>query len=246
MSKYGTYLKIMSAVCASLLVTGCVSKTTSIDFTHSEVQLIPSVSLHNLVSLYSTDNSRIMIETMDKKTFPVKQFINKEYALVTTENEHDRNVTFREIAKIKLVKKVQTPEHSSPMTASGATEGVVTLLAAAPVAVLAVGTWPLLKAMGLDSQQNSEDGEKAQLIYVGLSKTDLLQSIGDPKIKYHCISNQSKNESEIWVYDNERVLRGGRALFIDFKNDIIYHNSFDTTFFIDSDYFNCSPIQSNI
>lgn len=241
--RYSVSIKIIFAVCLSLYISGCASKTASIDFTRSELRLIPNPSLHNLMSLYSTETSEIVIETINKKTFRVKNFIDKDYAIVTANDGNDINITFSDIDALKLVKKIQTPKQPSNMTTSGAVDAAAEALAYAPIVPLAVGTWPLLRAMGLDAQKNSDDGKKARLIYVGLSKTSLIQSIGNPKIKYHCLTDQEKNELEIWVYENEKVLRGGRALFIDVKDGTVYHNSFHTTFFMDSEYFRCSQIE---
>jgi hypothetical protein len=61
--------------------------------------------------------------------------------------------------------------------------------------------------------------------------------VGEPKEKYYC---KAKGKAyEVWVFEKDKVLRGGRALFIDLESDKVYHNSYHTSFFKDD----CSLIK---
>jgi hypothetical protein len=101
--------------------------------------------------------------------------------------------------------------------------------------------------MGLDESKNELDREKARRIYQGMSKSDLLGSIGPPIEKYSCFFKFTRKEKqgvadEVWVYDERKVLRGGRTLFMYIDKGVVYQTSQDTSFFKQSDTLDCSTL----
>ncbi len=238
------------ALFVSLLTTGCATATHSVDFSKSELQLIPASSLQRMASAHAADE--IVAVRVDGHAEPVevKEFKNKDSATVYSAGGKEAEIQFSEITKLLIFKKPKAPEQNDRQKGVGAStvgSAAVETLAYAPIVPLAIGTWPLLRAMGLDESKNSADSAKARMIYHGMSRQELLAGIGIPKEKYSCILKLHLKEKpdvaqEIWVYDDGKVLRGGRALFIDLETGTVTHNSFDTNFFKDSVSFTCSPL----
>ena len=141
------------------------------------------------------------------------------------------------------IRRIKTPADSGKKNGSGTADAVGETMIYAPLVPVAIGTLPFLRAMDLDAGKNDQDEEKARLVYEGMSKNDLIKNIGEPKEKYHCEAKNGSGIEEIWVYNKGEVLRGGRALFIDLGKGVVYYNSYDTTFFKNSDWLNCSLIE---
>jgi hypothetical protein len=233
---------------AFTLLAGCATNTHShfIHFSQPELRLIPVISLQRIASAHSEDE--VVVVKVDGHTQPVgvKEFKRRESVIVYGVDGKETEIVFSAITDLQVFKKQQTANQTvshKVSNVSGAAEGLVY----APLLPVAIGTWPLLRAMGLDQSKNESDNARARLIYHGLSRQDLLSGVGIPREKYSCIQKLNLREKrdiahEIWVYDESLVLRGGRTLFIDQGTGIVSHNSFHTTFFKNSSSFSCLPL----
>lgn len=238
------------ALFVSLLSTGCATTKYSLDFSQSELHLIPARSLQRIVSAHPADE--IVAVKVDGHGEPVevKEFKNRVSATVFGADGKVEEISFSEITALLISKKQKAPDngdHQKNSSATTVSSGISEAMIYAPMVPLAIVTWPLLRAMGLDESKNSRDNAKARLIYHGMSRSDLLESIGAPKEKYFCLLKLHLKEKpqvaqEIWVFDDSQVLRGGRSLFIDVGTGTVSHNSVNTTFFKGSDSFTCSPL----
>jgi hypothetical protein len=241
--RYKTYLIVAYAVSVTLLVTGCSTTTTSLKFTQSEVKLIPSIALQKIMSSHSINETVTVSAKGLDGAAEVKGFVGQEYVIVTDLDAKEVKIKIADIIEIERIRKMKTPANSRDKKGSSTADAVGETLIYTPLIPVAIGTWPFLRAMGLDAKKNDEDEEKARLIYEGMSKKDLILNIGEPKEKYHCEAKNARGDEEIWVYEKGQVLRGGRTLFIDLDKGVVYHNSYNTTFFKDSDWLNCSLLE---
>jgi hypothetical protein len=105
----------------------------------------------------------------------------------------------------------------------------------------------LFRAVGLDRHKNEDDNSKARRVYQGMTRKDLLESVGEPSEKHACrlklnLEDKPEIPQEIWVYPDEKVLRGGRTLTIDLATDTVSHNSMHTSYFKKSKSYSCSQL----
>lgn len=238
------------ALFLSLLTTGCSTATHSIDFSKSELQLIPTSSLKRMASNHSADETVVVRVGGYGAPLVVKEFNNRDTATVFDADGKEVGIPFADITELLISKKPKVPNQTESYQKSGtkaASSGVGEALIYAPLIPVALVTWPLASGMGLDESKNEMDREKARRIYQGMSRNDLLGSIGPPIEKYSCFLKFNRNEKqgvadEVWVYDERKVLRGGRALFINIDKGAVYQTSHHTSFFKQSDTFDCSTL----
>jgi len=236
-------------LCVSLLVNGCAS-TPSIDFSRSDLKKIPLSSLQRMASAHAADEVVAVRVSGSDRPAEVKAFESRDHVTVYADDGKEEDVKFSDISALLIFRKPKPLEQAEPKkgsSASGAAAAAGEALAYAPIVPLAVGTWPLLRAMGLDASKNSKDNAKARLVYLGMSRKELMESVGEPREKYSCIlklhlKDRQDVPQEIWVYDDDKVLRGGRSLSIDSGTGTVSHNSFHTSYFKDSDSFRCTPL----
>jgi hypothetical protein len=219
------------------LVSGCAATTTSLKFTQSELKLVPVVEFQKVLS------SGAMNETVEVNarsidgTAVVKGFEGQKYIIVTDKYGQEIRLSISEITHIERIRRIKRPDTTAKKSKSNNGEAVGETLIYAPIVPVAIAMWPALRASGLDAGKNAEDKRKARLVYEGMSKEDLKTYVGEPKEKYYC---KAKGKAyEVWVFEKDKVLRGGRALFIDLESDKVYHNSYHTSFFKDD----CSLIK---
>jgi hypothetical protein len=222
---------------ANFLVSGCAATTTSLKFTQSELKLVPVVEFQKVLS------SGAMNETVEVNarsidgTAVVKGFEGQKYIIVTDKYGQEIRLSISEITQIERIRRIKRPDTTAKKSKSNNGEAVGETLIYAPIVPVAIAMWPALRASGLDAGKNAEDKRKARLVYEGMSKEDLKTYVGEPKEKYYC---KAKGKAyEAWVFEKDKVLRGGRALFIDLESDKVYHNSYHTSFFKDD----CSLIK---
>lgn len=235
------------ALFVSLFVSGCATTSRSIYFSKSELELIPVSSLRRMVSTPAADE--VVIVGLDGRDgyFEVKEFKGKDSAIVSGLEGKAAEVRFSDITALLIHKKPEAQKQMNPpkeaSTSSSASATAEALIYAPLVPLVTVS--PLFGAMGLNASDNSADNAKARLIYHGMSRQDLLSSIGTPKEKYACILKLPAKgvAQEVWVYEDRKVLRGGRALFIDRDTGAVSHNSFHTSFFKGSGSFDCSILE---
>ena len=139
----------------------------------------------------------------------------------------------KDIAEIERIRRIIRPDTTIKKRESKSTETIGETLIYAPLAPVAIATLPALRATGLDAGKNAQDKEKARLVYEGMSREELKIYVGEPKEKYYCEAKGRRKANEVWVYEDDKVLRGGRALFIDLERDKVYYNSYHTSFFKD-------------
>lgn len=219
-------------VIISLLVTGCA--TTSLKFTQSEVKLIPVISIQKVLSPRSTISDTVFARVWSAHgVAEVKGFEGQDYVIATdTLQGKEVKLAISDIVEIERIRRMKSTDTSAGQNQGSTAEAIGETLIYAPFAPLVIFK-PLFGAMGLDEEKNSADREKASLAYVGMSKEDLRTYIGEPKEKYHCKGKDGSGASEVWIYRNDLVLRGGRSLFLRLDNGSVYHTSNDTSFFKD-------------
>lgn len=238
---------IACALGVLLLATGCAGTTASIDFSKSELQRIPGSSLQRIATAHAADEVVAVRVAGHDGPLEVKEFKNRDSATVYAADGKEVHINFTDITELSIFRKPKTPEPAAPPKGASPSDIAFTALVYAPIVPVAIGTWPLLRAMGLDGSKNSEDEAKARLVYTGMSREDLLESVGKPREKYSCIlklnlKDRSDPPLEIWVYDDEKVLRGGRTLLIYLDRGTVSDNSFHTTFFKNNSHFACSEL----
>jgi hypothetical protein len=224
-------------VIISFMMTGCA--TTSLKFTQSEVKLIPAVSLPRVLLPGSmSETVEVNARSIDG-TAVVKGFEGQKYVIVTDRHGQEIRLAINEITEIERIRRIKRPDSTAKKGESSNGEAVGETLIYAPLVPVAIAMWPALRASGLDAGKNAEDKRKAGLVYEGMSKEDLKTYVGEPKEKYYCKAKGKGKAYEVWVFEKDKVLRGGRALFIDLESDKVYHNSYHTSFFKDD----CSLIK---
>jgi len=238
-----------TAIIGVLVLTGCATTTTpqwkqtsygSWKLTQSEIAKLPTISIRNILSSESVSEHqrmRILVRTAEQEDYvEVKNLPSEDEAHVLTTDAHGREIVIAidHISEIQSIRQIRTAPRQT--TAGEKAEGAAEALIYAPLLPL-LATWPLLRATGLDANKNAEDAEKAMRAYGGMSKHELVAHVGAPLEKYHC--DDKSGGHEVWVYSDEQVIRGGRALFIRLTDGQVYHASFSTTFFKDA----CSPLK---
>lgn len=210
-------------VIISFMMTGCATTSTSLKFTQSEVKLIPVVAIQKVLSPRSMNETVKVRAKSVHGAAEVKGFEGQEYVIVTDER-HGKEVklAISEIVEIERIRRF-TVTSDRKHQGNGA-EAIGETLIYAPLIPLVI-VRPLFGAMGLDEEKNSEDREKASLAYEGMSKEDLRTYIGEPKGKYHCENKDRSGAYEVWVYSEDQVLRGGRALFISLDKEKVSFTS---------------------
>lgn len=245
--------RVALAICAFLSIVGCSATSTSIAYSRSEVGLIPGSALQRLASAHSASKVIVIKTTGSSEQFEVKEFKDKKSVVAVTPDGNEITIDFSKMSELIIKdkpkpkpKQVETNDSPRKSSASELVYGAGEVLIYLPLIPVAIVSWPLLRAMGLDEHKNNADEHKAELIYIGLSKNELLHEVGEPKEKYVCQLKGGPNDhfepTEIWIYENDRVLRGGRALFIDIAKGVVGYNSHHTTFFLDSSSYSCSAL----
>lgn len=232
-----------------LLAAGCASTGAAVGYSRSELQLIPGKSLERMANRHAADE--LVAVKVEGRSDPVevRSFTDKDHVTVVASEGLDQQVRFSDVTDLLIFKRPRKDEQQAApnrATASGAAGAIGEALVYAPLVPLAVATWPALNVMGLNASTNSADDERARRIYEGLSKQELIDSIGRPKERYACIKKNPRDKDdaaeEIWVYDDDRVLRGGRTLIISNQSGLVTYNSFHTTFFKDPNWRDCKPM----
>lgn len=213
-------------VIISFMVTSCATTSPSLKFTQSEVKLIPVVAIQKVLSPASTNETVKVRAKNVNGPAEVKSFEGQECVIVTDEH-HGKEVKLpiSEITEIEHIWRIKRPANSGGKHQANSAEAVGESLIYAPMIPIAVSTWPFLRMMGLDEKKNSRDREKALWIYGGMNKDVLRESIGEPKHRYLCKSENSRDRFEVWSYENDQVLRGGRFLFLNLDKGKVYFSS---------------------
>lgn len=232
-----------------IFVSGCATtnapewkKTAygSWTFSHAEIAKLPIISIRHILSSVSDTGNEKVINLVRARNLngvaKVERIAGGEDVIVTGENDgKEVKIKISQITEIRRIRKIKVAPNRNKT--GNVAEGLIYL----PLIPFAIASRPFFRAMGLDAEKDSIDAGKAMLAYGGMSKKDLETYVGEPVEKYYCKSKQ-KDNFEIWVYDKEKVLRGGRTLFIDLATGKVDHTSVDTTFFKESDWLSCSAL----
>jgi len=167
----------------------------------------------------------------------VNGFEGNEYVVVRDAHGNDAKIAINEISEIDRITQLNRPTSAQKGLGSTAQDVGETLIYA-PLIPVAIASWPLLRAMGLDEKRNSKDREKALLLYGGMTKQTLRESIGEPKERYLCQDKNSGDILELWRYEKDKVLRGGRFLFLSPEEGKVIFASFRFP-----NWENCSPLR---
>lgn len=238
-------------VCAALVVltvSGCATPTTPYwktttygtwRYSQAEVARLPGISRRNILSSASEEeDQRVHVSVSARSldgTWRVVRLAGPDEVYVAKAGGKEARINLAQITRIETTRQIKiTPRRKTTGTvASNLGEAAPYV----PLIPFALGTWPLLRATGLDAGKNAQDKGKAQLAYQGMSKSELIRYLGEPMEKYLC--EDESRDNEVWIYRKNQVLRGGRALFIDSDSGKVYYTSYNTSFFKDS----CSPLK---
>jgi len=243
---------IAGMLIAALMLSGCATSTIpgwqrtaygTWKFSHADIEKLPIISIRNILSAISEDElQRIQVFVRARNLdglAKVTRMAGEEEVFVADPHGEEVRINLAQITEIRTVRYIKvTPRHKT--TGEKAEEAVV-FLEYAPFIPVAIATWPILRVSGLDAGKNAEDTGKASMAYGGMSKEDLITYIGEPMEEYYCEGKHG--DEEIWIYEKSQVLRGGRALFINLDDGVVYHTSHNTTFFKDSNSLNCSVLR---
>ena len=215
----------------SILGSGCATTTTSLKFTESELEVVPAVVLPKLLSSNATNEVvEVSAKSIDEPAV-VKRIEGQKYVVVTDTRGKELRLSISQITEIERIRQIKSSETSTTKGGGNAADTVGETLIYGPLVPVSIALWPALRLSGLDAKKNAEDNQKARLVYEDMSKEDLKRFVGEPKEKYYCESQGKSKAHEVWVFEHEKILRGGRALFIDLTTDKVYHNSYNTSFF---------------
>jgi CRISPR/Cas system CMR subunit Cmr4 (Cas7 group RAMP superfamily) len=231
--EYKNHCSAASILLAAFLVSGCATTTTSLKFTQAELKLVPVVAFQKVLSSGAMNETVEVNARSIDRTAVVKGFEGQNYVIVTDKRGQEIRLSISEITEVERIRRIKRSDTSSKNGESNTAEAVGETLIYAPLVPVAIAMWPALRASGLDAGKNAEDNRKARLVYEGMSKEALKTYVGEPKEKYYCEAKGRSKAHEVWVFEEDKVLRGGRALFVDLESDKVYHNSYHISFFKD-------------
>jgi CRISPR/Cas system CMR subunit Cmr4 (Cas7 group RAMP superfamily) len=231
--EYKTRFFAISIFLTAFSVSGCAATTTSLKFTQSELKLVPAIAFQKVLSSGTMNETvEVKARSIDGRAV-VKGFEGQKHVIMTDKHGQEIRLPFSEITEIERIRRIKRPETTAKKGGTNDAEAFAEALIYAPLVPIAIAMWPALRASGLDAKKNDEDELKARLVYEGMSKEDLITYVGEPKEKYYCEVEGKSTAHEVWVFEKDKVLRGGRALFIDLGSNRVYHNSYNTAFFKD-------------
>jgi CRISPR/Cas system CMR subunit Cmr4 (Cas7 group RAMP superfamily) len=231
--EYKTSFFAISIFLTAFSVSGCAVTTTSLKFTRSELKLVPAIAFEKVLSSCTTDETvEVNARSIDGRAV-VEGFEGQKHVIVTDKHGQEIRLPFSEITEVERIRRIKRPDTTAKKGDTNNAEAIAETLIYAPLVPVAIAMWPALRASGLDAKKNDEDELKARLVYEDMSKEDLITCVGKPKEKYYCEAEGKSTAHEVWVYEKDKVLRGGRALFIDPGSNRVYHNSYNTSFFKD-------------
>jgi hypothetical protein len=158
----------------------------------------------------------------------VKSYEGNDYIIGLDEGGKELIIALKDIKEIAKIKERPRAKRDSSTSA----EDLGELAIYAPLIPVGV-VWPAIGGpLGLDAEANSRELQKALLIYGGMTREELRANVGEPQQRYQC-----KDESEVWTYNAEQVLNGGKFIFISNLNQRVYFTSYR---FLKKE--DCSPI----
>jgi hypothetical protein len=217
---------VILLVMTAIILTGCSTSSRSLRYTQPEVRLIPSMAMHKVLTPGS-NNQVVVIRAEGLSDLAVVEgFEGDDTVVVRDERGTVSKIAINVITDIYRVTHFDTENEQEGKRRGSAAATVGETMIYAPLVPVAVVSWPFLRAMGLDEHKNSNDREKALVIYGGMTKQDLHKAIGEPDNRYRCHRKDSSDWFDIWNYDRDKVLYGGQYLFFSEKDGEVYFSSF--------------------
>lgn len=226
-------MKIVILFLSIFMVSGCATSSSIMKFTQSEIEIIPDIAIHRIfLPHYFSDMVKVEAKGI-RKPMIFKRFEGQAY-IVATNPRSGKEVTLAinditQIEYIKLPKNIG--KSSGGMTASEAVEGAALLSSIAILAPFAFVIWPFYDDPMADQKREVEENRKAKLVYIGLTTEQLIESIGEPLERNLCGSWR-----EIWIYNEDKVLPGGKFLTIDRTNRKVIKSTYSQP-----ESWECSP-----
>lgn len=168
----------------------------------------------------------------------VRRLEGREYLMATDVPQgKEVKVAVHDITGIERIRRLDQSAASMGKTSGDTGTAIGTALIYAPLIPVAIVTRPFLRAMGLDEEKNSNEREKALLVYGGMTRDALQASLGAPVQRYLCSIDNSQNKFEIWSYRKEQMLQGGEHLFLSTDKGAVFYVSSHSP-----SEKNCSPL----
>ena len=178
-------LVIAGILIVVLITFGCAStspywqKTAygTWNYSRSEIERLPSISIRNILSTLENGESQsiqIFVRAQNLKGIVrVKRLEGLEDIYVQDANGKEATVNLSQITEIQTIRQIKkTPRKKTAGERAGEiAEGALY----APLIPIAIVTLPFLKVMGLDAGKNAADDNKAELAYGGLTKSELIK-----------------------------------------------------------------------
>jgi len=247
----GINSRVAWLVVVMCMAAGCATRvgwyTTeygTMEYSRGDLERLPGISIRNILASGRKDENiwiQVFVEAEGIEGWAaVRRLEGDDAVRVVDAQGREGSVALAQITTIRRVRRLwQGPREK---TGEEKAAEAIEVLEYAPLVPLAILSWPILSATGLDAQKNADDEEKAELAYGGLSREQLLAHVGQPREQYFCREVKGGTGIEIWVYDDQKVLRGGRAMFISLRDGDVYSTSVDTKFFREPGWLDCRPM----
>lgn len=210
----------------AVMATGCASTSSTIEFSPAEVKLIPAAAMEKVLSPASANEVVKIRANGLPRAMEVRRLEGREYLMAADVAQgKEVKVAMRDITGIERIRRFDQSAASSGKDVSAGTAIGETLIYA-PLIPVAIVSRPFLRAMGLDEEKNSNEREKALLVYGGMTRDVLKASLGEPVQRHLCSGDDPQKKFEIWSYRKEQVLSGGRFLFLDADKGAVFFSSF--------------------
>lgn len=222
----------------AVMATGCASTSSTIEFSPAEVKLIPAAAMEKVLSPVSVNEVVKIRASGLPRAMEVRRLEGREYLIAADVAQgKEVRVAVRDITGIERIRRFDQSVASSGKTAGSTGTAIGETLIYAPLIPVAIVSRPFLRAMGLDEEKNSNEREKALLVYGGMTRDVLKASLGEPVQRHLCSGDDPQKKIEIWSYREGQVLSGGRFLFLDTDKGAVFFASFHFP-----SMRNCSPM----
>lgn len=210
----------------ALVATGCVSTSSNIAFSPDEVKLIPPSLMEKVLSPTSVSEVIKIKAKGLPHSMEVKRFEGREFLIASdTPQGKEMRVAVQDVTEIERSKRFEPTSTTTGSTSSSTGAAVGEALVYAPLIPVAVVSRPFLRAMGLDEEKNSNEREKALMVYGGTSRDVLKASLGVPLQRHLCNSDDPQSKFEVWRYKKEQMLSGGELLFLNSEKGVVFFAS---------------------
>lgn len=202
-----------------LALAGCAGTSKSkLTFTQAELVKVPEVAYPNLFRVDPpSKNTREYVLVRAKGEagkLKVVEYISSDHIKVRTPKGQESEISMRQVIRLERIREFRY--HSSAKEESSGA-------AAAELAIYAP-LIPVGLVIGPYFASIDEAEKKAGVVYTGLTKKQLIDTLGQPLERHWC-RNEEGYESELWIYPPGKVLKGGQVMHLMNKGgkDFVYH-----------------------